>query len=272
MRAFPELVINDDPCREGEKGHYRGPDQAPDVHPRRDFPGRVVDQAEGGGCEDTGQCAGEGGEEPPGPVGPHHTGDETQMSAQAGHDEAFQAILADPRSFEPAGFLQGSEIGTFPGEHADDIRDDAPGAPSHPPGAEREQGHQRDAVRRAHLDADRAQACSSRQIGEEDSGLPVALGEQGAYDVGRGGDVQLLVRDQWYGARRHPSVDVRADPPPQLLRQLVGQFLGVSDATPGSATRTIRTACAAAAGRKSVTVSIRSGAGMRDGFSPEIPL
>lgn len=132
-----------------------------------------------------------------------------------------------PEASSPAGFLQGrSEIGTFTGEHADDIRDDASGAPSHPPGAERGQGHQRDTVRRAHLDADRAQADSSRQIGEEDSGLPVALGEQGAYDVGRGGDVQLLVRDQGYRARRHPPVDVRADPPPQQLRQLGGQFLG----------------------------------------------
>ncbi len=35
----------------------------------------------------------------------------------------------------------------------------------------------------------------------------------------------------------------------------------ISDATPGSATSTIRTTCAAAAGRKSVTVSIRSGGG-----------
>ncbi|MFE4998021.1 hypothetical protein ACFRH4_43225 [Streptomyces mirabilis] len=149
------------------------------------------------------------------------------MAVQAGHDEAFQATLAGPRKFEPAGFLRGrSEIGTFPGEHGDDIRDDMPGALSHPPGAERGQGHQRDVVRRAHLDADRAQAGSSRQIGEEDSGLPVALGEEWAYDVGRGGNVQLLVRDQGCRARRHPPVDVRADPPSQLLRQLVGQFLG----------------------------------------------
>lgn len=47
-----------------------------------------------------------------------------------------------------------------------------------------------------------------------------------AYDVGRGGDVQLLVRDQGYRARRHPPVDVRADLPHQMVRQLVGQFLG----------------------------------------------
>ncbi|MEV6785750.1 hypothetical protein [Streptomyces sp. NPDC051098] len=149
------------------------------------------------------------------------------MAAQAGHDEAFQAILSGPRSFEPADFLRRrSEIGPFTSEPADDIRDDTAGAPSHPPGTERGQGHQRDAVRRAHLDADRAQAGSSRQIGEEDCGLPVSFGEEGAYDVDRGGDVQLLVRDQGCRARRHPPVDVRADPPPQQPRQLVGQFLG----------------------------------------------
>lgn len=53
---------------------------------------------------------------------------------------------------------------------------------------------------------------------------------------------------------------------------LAASSWAISDATPGSATSTIRTTCAAAAGRKSVTVSIRSRAGTRDGFSPEVPL
>lgn len=78
-------------------------------------------------------------------------------------------------------------------------------------------------------------------------------------DVGHGGDLQLLVRDQRCRARRHLPVDVGADPPPQQLRQLVGQSLG--DLRRHSGVGDQHDRAAAAAGREFVMVSSRSRCG-----------